>query len=194
MLSLMDVPHGFCHCGCGQRTPLAKLNDARWGHVKGEPVTWCKGHHTRTHGRSNDQIHKIWRGMIQRCYSPNYKEYHNYGGRGITICARWLGSNGFLNFLADMGERPDWATGGIDRYPNPNGNYEPSNCRWATIAEQNNNKRPRKISPEQRHEICARYEKGTLSQKSLAAEYGVTQSMISKIVRAIPPSEGSFQL
>ena len=73
--------------------------------------------------------------MKQRCFDKNVPEFHHYGGRGITVCERWdprLGGN-FLNFLADMGERPEGKT--LDRREN-DGNYEPSNCRWATLKEQ----------------------------------------------------------
>jgi hypothetical protein len=74
--------------------------------------------------------------MRSRCLNPNYDKYPFYGGRGITICERW---NSFENFLADMGERPEGLT--LDRRNN-DGNYEPSNCRWATALEQRHNRRP----------------------------------------------------
>jgi hypothetical protein len=74
--------------------------------------------------------------MMTRCRNPNDAGYHNYGGRGITVCERW---SKFENFLADMGERPEGQT--LDRYPNNNGNYEPANCRWASHAEQQLNTR-----------------------------------------------------
>lgn len=74
-----------------------------------------------------------WRNMKQRCLNPNDKRYLRYGGRGITICQDWMLFDGFL---ADMGRRPDGTS--LDRI-DPNGNYEPSNCRWATSKEQMNN-------------------------------------------------------
>lgn len=76
--------------------------------------------------------------MKERCLYPKHKDWPIYGGRGITVCDRWLGENGFANFLADMGPRPVGTT--LDRIKS-DGNYEAGNCRWATGHEQRINQR-----------------------------------------------------
>jgi hypothetical protein len=88
------------------------------------------------HGMHATRTYKSWRSMINRCTNPNTPGYASYGGRGITVCDRWLI---FEPFLADMGVRPEGRT--LDRINN-DGNYEPGNCRWATRFEQQRNKRP----------------------------------------------------
>lgn len=91
------------------------------------------GHGSAKNGRT--PTYNTWMNMIQRCTNANAPGYKHYGGRGITVCERWLK---FENFLADMGERPEGLT--LDRIDN-DGNYEPGNCRWATCEQQNANRR-----------------------------------------------------
>jgi hypothetical protein len=78
-----------------------------------------------------------YRAMKNRCNSPSYRAYHRYGGRGIKVCDRWLGSDGFKNFIKDMGKKPS-TKHSLDRINN-DGNYTPDNCRWASQIEQKNN-------------------------------------------------------
>jgi len=110
-------------CGCLARTESGNRLTARLtvhGHCKSSP----------------SRTYNSWRGMVNRCYREITTGYEWYGGLGVTVCERW---HTFENFLADMGERPAGLT--LDRYPNPAGNYEPGNCRWATPAQQESNKR-----------------------------------------------------
>ena len=93
------------------------------------------------HGLSRTPEYYSWHDMIRRCNDPRYTNYHSYGGRGIKVCQRWLDSP--TNFYADMGERLS-PTHTLDRINN-DGDYEPSNCRWATKKEQRANQRPKKM-------------------------------------------------
>lgn len=93
-----------------------------------------------TKEQMNSREYTTWRHMRERCLDPYCKNYDNYGGRGITICERWLNQeDGFNQFYKDMGPRPS-DKHSIDRI-DVNGNYEPNNCRWATNIEQQRNKR-----------------------------------------------------
>lgn len=92
--------------------------------------------------------YRIWHNIKQRCLNPNRAFFDKYGGRGITICERWMS---FENFVADMGPRPPGCN--IDRINN-DGNYEPGNCRWATMKEQNRNKRTTRFITHRGKTLC----------------------------------------
>lgn len=97
--------------------------------------------HNKTHGLSNTPEFYVWQSMQARCYRRSDRGYKNYGGRGIRVCDRWLGIDGFRNFLEDVGNRPS-PEYSIDRINNDR-DYEPDNCRWTTRWVQAVNRRGR---------------------------------------------------
>lgn len=90
-----------------------------------------------THGESRTRLHKVWEAMLTRCEDPGHIHYDNYGGRGITVCEAWHDYKVFSDWAKQNGYQD---TLSIDRLDNDKG-YEPSNCRWSTHKEQNNNRR-----------------------------------------------------
>jgi len=95
--------------------------------------------HGHCSNRGTTKTYAAWRGMKDRCSNKNNPAFHNYGGRGVTVCSRWMI---FENFLADMGEAPPAMS--LERKDNNKG-YCKNNCKWASVVEQGNNRRTNKL-------------------------------------------------
>lgn len=121
----------LCDCGTIKEIPVARFFDG------GTVSCGChKATVSKTHGLSKTPVWYCYNNMISRCTRESNAYYENYGGRGITVCDRWLES--FENFLEDMGIPEDGLT--LDRI-DPDGNYDPSNCRWVNMSVQGFNRR-----------------------------------------------------
>ena len=128
-------------CICGTRMTIP-----RFYLMRRQPKTHCG---CKDVVADHPYTKRSWYMMHVRCEDKNHVAYKEYGGRGITVCERWHKTNpdGWKNFLEDMGPRPeplkDGTTFSLDRFPNNDGNYEPTNCRWATMKQQRANQRER---------------------------------------------------
>lgn len=139
----------LCRCVCGVEREVRSLSSGQTkscgcmrGKVLAESYARKKKfgieHPSRKHGLSQTREYRSYKHMLNRCLNPKNDSYKIYGGRGITIHPSWQGKDGFTKFLKDMGLRPENTS--LDRI-NPNGNYEPSNCRWADPKTQIENRR-----------------------------------------------------
>jgi len=158
----------LCECICGKKITVASEvlisgHTRSCGCLKIELVAE-RGRSSRTHGMKKTRLYNIWFSMRQRCSRPQKDNYKYYGGRGITVCERW---NSFENFMHDMGNPPS-DQHSIDRI-DTNGNYEPSNCRWATMKEQQNNRRDNHI---------LEYQGESMTISRWAEKIGVSQSLL----------------
>ncbi len=168
-----------CKCDCGA------LVDRRLHSVTSGNTRSCgclsienrKQKATR-HGHASNiamsATYKTWQAMKQRCGDSGRADY---GARGIRVCDRWRDS--FAAFLEDMGARPDGRT--LDRIDN-DGNYEPSNCRWATVAEQMHNRRDTKLSTEDMERIQRLVADGARAPQ-IAAEYQINGAYARRLVQ-----------
>ena len=165
-------PRWRCRCDCGNETVVYGS-----GLVTGHTSSCgCYGAEARrTHGHSLvgavSRTYSCWRSMRARIFNKDSDSYKDYGGRGISICDRWMK---FENFLEDMGEAPKGLS--IERLNN-DGDYCKENCRWATYTKQNRNSRNVKLSMEAAREI----RKDPRTIWAIAKDYGVCESNIARI-------------
>ncbi|MEH2148574.1 hypothetical protein [Nostoc sp.] len=158
----------MCLCDCGNTKAV------RGTHLKRGGVQSCGclqkenlSVYPSTHGCTGSPCWYSWRGMLDRCRRENSTSWERYGGKGIKVCDRWQGDNGFENFLMDMGERPEGKT--LDRIDS-SGDYCPKNCRWATPKEQRlNTSRTRWMT----------YDGKTLCLSDWASELGMDRNTLN---------------
>ena len=152
----------ICRCVCGSEKSLRGSMLTSGGSIScGCMVSKDKN---KTHDMSYTRTYKSWSSMKQRCFNKKNSNYPAYGAKGITVCERWI--NSFENFLSDMGERPKNTT--LDRV-DVNGDYEPSNCRWATPMEQTLNRS---------ETVWFEYNGETLCLEHLVKKYKITKTML----------------
>lgn len=129
--------HSYCKCDCGTTRNVSNSNLVLGKSKSCGCIVVEIGKERATHGMSGTNIYQTWHRMIRRCNNPDVERYPHYGGRGIKVCDRWTGENGFSNFYEDIGDKPEkhYSLGRIDN----DGNYELANCRWETPDQQMNN-------------------------------------------------------
>lgn len=177
----------LCSCDCGAPARSYGLLNLRAGDtlscgcLKKERLS--EAHTKHGSAKSNAErtrLYRIWNGMKDRCTNPKNKSYENYGGRGITVCSTWLDS--FESFRRDMGEPPT-AAHTIERR-NGNLGYSPSNCRWATMAEQANNRATN---------VVLTFGETTLTQAQWARKLGIAEQTIRRRIQRGLPLEKVLQ-
>lgn len=165
-----------CRCNCGN------VVSVHAGNLQKGLTTSCGCYHKeacrnrlRTHGMTGSKEYAVWASMLSRCHNPNSQMYHYYGGNGIIVCDRWR--NSFENFYADMGPSNGLTLDRID----PNGIYEPSNCRWASWIVQANNKTTTKM---------VNYKGETMPLKTFVAMFDIPyQTVLNRLNSGMSPEE-----
>lgn len=183
----------LCQCSCGSttivhQTSLVSGTTRSCGCLRREKLAQ-RATHGQSRGGNITRVFQIWRGMIQRCYNPDSHAYNLYGGAGVRVCEKWHNIEGFIE---DMGMPPPGKT--LDRYPNMFGDYEPSNCRWATPQEQARNRRSC---------VFITINDKTMTLTEWAQHYGLRAGLVRRrlsekwpVMQALqtPPNEGKFRL
>lgn len=167
--------HWRCRCDCGT---IRRVNGLNLRQGKTLSCGCLCVERTTKHGMVDHEAYSSWKAMRNRCRNPSHWEYPNYGGRGILVCERWAD---FTVFWHDMG--PSWKPNmSIDRIDG-NGNYEPSNCRWATSKEQGRNRRDN---------VMINTPNGKMTISEASETFGIKRVTLDHRVRAGLPMDKLF--
>lgn len=166
-----------CDCGNSKVALLGNLRKPNHTTSCGcyhQEVSSVVGKGNTTHGLSYEPLYAVHGQMVGRCTNPDHHAYENYGGRGISVCEEWaVNPKAYIDWAMSSGWEPGLT---IDRIDN-NGNYEPGNCRLATKADQNRNKRNISMNFEKAREIREDSRKSSV----IAEDYGVTRKAVNDI-------------
>jgi predicted XRE-type DNA-binding protein len=158
-----------CVCECGTE------KDVKHDHLVNGKTKSC-GCSWTTHGMTNTNEYRVWDAMVRRCLNKKHHAFKDYGGRGITVCDKWLKFEGFFE---DMGNQPQNMQ--IERVDNSLG-YFKENCKWTTVTEQARNRRSTKLSLNQVKSIKELIANG-VAQELIASQFGVSRSNIGHIAQ-----------
>lgn len=167
-----------CKCSCGKEKVVTSsalnVGDTRsCGCLRSDMTREKSTKHGHSPAFGASKTYWVWAEMVARCTNEKHKRYKDYGGRGIFVCKEW---RTFAGFLADMGEKPEGLS--IDRIDN-NGGYEPGNCRWTTVAVQNQNRRDNTLN----WDLVNKLRSIDLPYKDLEKRFGIHYGTIGKVKR-----------
>ena len=158
-----------CVCDCGT------AKDVKHSHLHNQKTKSC-GCSWTTHGMTNTNEYRVWDAMVRRCLNKKHHAFKDYGGRGITVCDKWLKFEGFFE---DMGNQPQNMQ--LERVDNSLG-YFKENCKWTTVTEQARNRRSTKLNLDQVKSIKELIASG-VAQELIASQFGVSRSNIGHIAQ-----------
>lgn len=172
----------LCKCACGNKKTVAgKSLKSGYSKSCGCLKNEFTSRRFSTHGLSRTPEYSSWKNMVNRCNNPRTLNYHRYGGRGIKICDRWNPVVGgtFENFLEDMRQKPS-PQHTIER-EDGNGNYEPSNCKWVTRADQAHN--TSRVKLDMAAAVAIRQmSKAGASNRMIATHFGISYQTARRVV------------
>ena len=171
--------HWVCKCDCGNITRPLRGDQLTTGNTRSCGCLHNEDFSRRntTHGLHKTRLYGTYQGMKQRCFNPNDCNYKRYGARGITVCEEWRNDfKAFYDWAIANGYRDDLSIDRID----VNGNYEPSNCRWATMKEQANNKTQVKVRGKIRYpNLLSEIVSKNFTLRSISEKTGISPSTLS---------------